>query len=100
MVYRYGALPASNVEILERFQSKTMRTICNIPPYISNQYVNLDLNLRTVKEEIETYSKNYQSQLEHNNQLAVELQGEDSLRYFRQKRNIIPDLAISFADRR
>lgn len=95
----WGTASHSNIEILERFQSKTMRTMFNIPPYISNKYVNLDLNLRTVKEEIETYSKNYQTRLDqHINQLAAELQGEGSLRYSRLKRSSIPDLAKRFAD--
>ncbi|GBP68594.1 Probable RNA-directed DNA polymerase from transposon BS [Eumeta japonica] len=95
-----GTASHSNIEILERFQSKTMRAMFNIPPHISNKYINLDLNLRTVKEEIENYSKNYQTRLDqHINQLVTELQGEGSLRYSRLKRNSIPDLAIRFAEK-
>lgn len=82
-------------------QSKTMRAMFNIPQYINNRYVNLDLNLRTVKEEIEIYSNNYQIRLDrHVNQLAAELRGVGSVRFSRLKRNSIPDLAIRFADRR
>ncbi|GBP96222.1 hypothetical protein EVAR_77327_1 [Eumeta japonica] len=93
-----GTASHSNIEILERFQSKTMRAMFNIP-HISNKYINLDLNLRTVKEEIENYSKNYQTRLDqHINQLVTELQ-EGSLRYSRLKRNSIPDLAIRFAEK-
>ncbi|GBP31098.1 RNA-directed DNA polymerase from mobile element jockey [Eumeta japonica] len=96
----WGTASHSNIEILERFQSKTMRAMFNIPPHISNKYINLDLNLRTVKEEIENYSKNYQTRLDqHINQLVTELQGEGSLRYSRLIRNSIPDLAIRFAEK-
>ncbi|GBP27303.1 RNA-directed DNA polymerase from mobile element jockey [Eumeta japonica] len=96
----WGTASHSNIEILERFQSKTMRAMFNIPPHISNKYINLDLSLRTVKEEIENYSKNYQTRLDqHINQLVTELQGEGSLRYSRLKRNSIPDLAIRFAEK-
>ncbi|GBO98989.1 Probable RNA-directed DNA polymerase from transposon X-element [Eumeta japonica] len=96
----WGTASHSNIEILERFQSKTMRAMFNIPPHISNKYINLDLNLRTVKEEIENYSKNYQTRLDqHINQLVTELQGEGSLRYSRLKRNSISDLAIRFAEK-
>ncbi|GBP86407.1 Probable RNA-directed DNA polymerase from transposon X-element [Eumeta japonica] len=96
----WGTASHSNIEILERFQSKTMRAMFNIPPHISNKYINLDLNLRTVKEEIENYSKNYQTRLDqYISQLVTELQGEGSLRYSRLKRNSIPDLAIRFAEK-
>ncbi|GBP38340.1 Probable RNA-directed DNA polymerase from transposon BS [Eumeta japonica] len=96
----WGTASHSNIEILERFQSKTMRAMFNIPLYMSNKYINLDLNLRTVKEEIENYSKNYQTRLDqHINQLVTELQGEGSLRYSRLKRNSILDLATRFAEK-
>lgn len=95
----WGSASHSNIEILERFQSKTMRTMFKIPQHISNKYVNLDFNIRTVKQEIATYSRQYQCRLEqHRNELATRLWGIGSLQFSRLKRNSIPDLANRFAD--
>lgn len=95
----WGAASYSNIDILERFQSKTMRAMYNIPPHMSNRYINLDFKLRTVKQEIDKYSNKYQERLnQHGNTLAAELRGEGSLKFSRLKRNSIPDLAIRFAD--
>lgn len=96
----WGSASCSNIEILERFQSKTMRAMYNIPQNICNRYVNLDFNLRTVKQEIEYYSRNYQAKLDqHINILAADLRREGSLKYTRLKRNSIVDLELRFADK-
>jgi hypothetical protein len=48
----WGAASTSNVEILERFQSKSLRQIMDAPWYVSNTPIRRDLHMPTVKEEI------------------------------------------------
>jgi hypothetical protein len=42
----------SNIEILERFQSKVLRLIVKAPWYGPNSVIRKDLRIPTVKEEI------------------------------------------------
>jgi hypothetical protein len=42
----------SNIEILERFQSKALRMIVNEPWYVPNTLIRRDLQIPSVKEEI------------------------------------------------
>jgi hypothetical protein len=53
----------SNREILERFQSKDLRTIVDAPWYVSNTVIQRDLQTSTVKEEIRHYSSHYSARL-------------------------------------
>ena len=53
-VWTYGiqlwaTASVSNIEILQRFQNKILRMIVNAPWYVSNQTIQRDLNIRTVK---------------------------------------------------
>jgi hypothetical protein len=48
----------SNIEILERFQSKALRMIVDIPWYVMNTVIRRDLQIPTVKGEISRYSLN------------------------------------------
>jgi hypothetical protein len=48
----WGTASDSNIEILERFQSKVMRIITDAPWYVSNLVLRRDLHLLTVKEEV------------------------------------------------
>lgn len=57
----WGTASNRNIEILEYFQTKTFRTIFNIPQYVSN--ICYDLKLPTVKQVIMMYSNNYQKTL-------------------------------------
>jgi hypothetical protein len=90
----WGTAMNSNIEILERFQSKTLRNILNIPWYISNRYIYQDLKLNTVKQEIVQFSERYQQRLEnHPNYLAVNLL-DNSLNNFQRLRryNILDNI--------
>lgn len=44
-----------NLEIIQRFQSKALGTIVNAPSYVSNNTLNRDLHIMTVKE-VQRYS--------------------------------------------
>jgi hypothetical protein len=63
----------SNIEILERFQSKALRMIVDAPRYVPNMVIRRDLQIPTVKEEIR-YSSQYSALLStHPNGLIVNL---------------------------
>jgi hypothetical protein len=49
----------SNIEILERFQSKVLRLIVHAPWYVINSVIRKDLRIPTVKEEISRFSSHY-----------------------------------------
>ena len=64
----------SNIEILQRFQSKTLRSFVDAPWYISNKAIHDDLEIPLVKDEIKRFSKHYLDRLSnHNNPLAIML---------------------------
>jgi hypothetical protein len=48
----WGTASTSNIEILERFQSKALRIIVDAPWYVPNIHIRHDLQLTSVKEEI------------------------------------------------
>jgi hypothetical protein len=48
----WGAASNSNIEILQRFLSKTLRSILNAPCYINNHRIHEDPQMNTVLSEI------------------------------------------------
>jgi hypothetical protein len=48
----WGTASTSNIEILERFQSKALRIIVDAPWYVPNNHIRRDLQMTSVKEEI------------------------------------------------
>jgi hypothetical protein len=69
-----GMVSTSNMEILERFQSKVLRMIVDAPWYVSNTVIRTDLKTRTVKEDIRHYSSQCSARLSvHPNDLVVNL---------------------------
>lgn len=70
----WGAASESNVMKIQRFQSKTLRAVCNAPWYVPNDVIHRDLGMTTVKEEIAMASRRYQLRLSsHPNILATNL---------------------------
>jgi hypothetical protein len=62
----------SNIDILERFQSKVLRLIVDAPRYVSNSVIRNDLQIPTVKEEISRFSSHYSVRLSvHPNELIA-----------------------------
>jgi hypothetical protein len=47
----WGTASNSNIEILQHFQSKTLRSILNTPWYIKSQRIDEDLQMNTVLSE-------------------------------------------------
>jgi hypothetical protein len=70
----WGTACTSNIEILERFQSKAFFMIVDAPWYVPNTVIRRDLQMPTVKEEIRRYSSQYSARLSaHPNDLTVNL---------------------------
>jgi hypothetical protein len=70
----WGTASTSNIEILERFQSKVLRMIVEAPWYVLNTLIRRDFHCPTVKEEIRRFSSSYGARLRtHPNHLAVNL---------------------------
>jgi hypothetical protein len=70
----WGTASTSNIENLERCESKVLIIIVDAPWYVPNLLIRRDLNCPTVKEEIRRYSSHYGDRLRiHPNHLAVNL---------------------------
>jgi hypothetical protein len=59
----WGTASSSNIEILERFQSKALRLIVDAPWYVSNIHIRHDHQLPSIKEEISLFSLRYYNRL-------------------------------------
>lgn len=92
----WGTSSDSNIEIIQRFQSKVIRSILQAPWYVSNNTLHKDTQIPFVKEEISKFSDNYLKRLEnHKNYLALNLLDNSSTVY-RLKRHNILDLSCRF----
>jgi hypothetical protein len=61
----------SNIEILQRFHNKVLRTLVNAPWYIPNSLLHTDLQMSTVRDEIMKFSTNYRPKpVTHPNELT------------------------------
>jgi len=70
----WGRSSKSNVNIIQRFQFKTLRMIAGAPRYVSNQTLRADLSITTVEEERQKReNKHFQRLQENENQLAINL---------------------------
>jgi hypothetical protein len=69
-----GTASTSNIEILERFQSKALSMTVDAPRCVPNTVIRRDLQTPTVKEEIRRYSSQYRARLSaHLNGLVLNL---------------------------
>jgi hypothetical protein len=87
----WGTASTSNVDILERFQSKTLRMIVDAPLYVLNTVIPRDLQMPAVKEEIQRYSSQYSA---HPNDLIAKLLELPDKR--RLRRRLLNDLPTRF----
>jgi hypothetical protein len=68
----WGTASTSNIEILERLQSKALRMTVDAPWYVPNTVIRRDLQIPTFKEEIRRNSSQYSALLStHPNNLRV-----------------------------
>jgi hypothetical protein len=74
----WGSASMSNIEILQRFQNKVLRTIVNAPWYVPNKQLHTDLGISPVCEEITNISHKYKDKLTaHPNELATTLLNDE-----------------------
>jgi hypothetical protein len=70
----WGTASTSNINILERFQSKAQRLIVDTPWYVPNTLIRRGLQIPSVKEEISHYSSHYIARLTaHPNDILLTL---------------------------
>ena len=58
----WGTASNSNIEIFQRFQSKTLRSLINAPWYVTNETIQHDLEIPTVEEEIYKFRSRYKQE--------------------------------------
>lgn len=82
----WGTAANSNIEILQRFQSKTLRTLCKAPWFVTNDFIHRDTQIEIVKEEIKKTATKYKQRLHHHpNSLATNLMQPSSQRRLRRR---------------
>lgn len=69
----WGTAANSNLEILQRYQNKVLRTIVDAPYYVPNYILHIDLHIPTIQEEIKSVNVKYRDKLtDHPNSLAMQ----------------------------
>lgn len=92
----WGTACDSNINILQRFQSKVLRNILRAPWYVNNNVLHRDTNIPSVREEITRFSLKYQLKLgNHPNHLALHLLDNSNFVYRLNKHSIL-DLPYRF----
>ena len=83
----WGTASHSNIEILQRFQNKALRTMVNAPWYVPNKLLHTDLQMPTIREEITKFRTNHRTKLlTHPNNLTSSLlteQGPGRLKQYK-----------------
>jgi hypothetical protein len=80
----WGAASTSNIEILERYQSKALHLITDAPWYVPNAIIRRDLQAPSVKEGIRHLSAQYYAGFcTHPNLLAIQLSRPSAFRRLR-----------------
>lgn len=70
----WGCAKPSNINIIQRFQSKTLRSMLGAPFYVSNKTIHDDLNIQFVIDVIKNRPLNYQKRIQnHENPLVQDL---------------------------
>ncbi|KAL7293744.1 hypothetical protein TKK_0012811 [Trichogramma kaykai] len=70
-IQMWGMASKTNIDIIERFQNKTLRSLVDAPWYMPNNLILKDLKISSVQEEIKASYRRYDKRLsEHPNNLA------------------------------
>ena len=68
----WGTASNSDIEILQRFQSKTLRSLINASWYVTKETIHCDLKIPTVKNEIYKSRSRYNTRVNnHHNSLVT-----------------------------
>jgi hypothetical protein len=90
-----GAASTSNIEILERYQSKALHSITNASWYVPNAIIRCDLKVPSAKEQIRRLSAQYYTGLcTNSNHLATLISRPHAFR--RLRRHLPSDLPHRF----
>ena len=83
----WGTASNSNIEIPQRFQSKTLRSLINAPWYVTNETIHRDLKIPTVKDEIYKSRNRYSARVNnhHNPLVTLLLVTTDQFRRLKRK---------------
>ena len=83
----WGTASKSNIEIPQRFQSKTLRSLINAPWYVTNETIHRDLKIPTVKDEIHKSRSRCNSRVNnhHNPFVTQPLDTTDQTRRLKRK---------------
>ena len=83
----WGTASNSNIEILQRLQSKTLRSLLNAPWYVTNETIHRDLKIPTVKDEVYKSRSRYNTRINnHHNPLVTQLLNTtDQIRRLKRK---------------
>ena len=83
----WGTASNSNIEIPQRFQSKTLRSLINAPWYVTNETIHRDLKIPTVKDEIYKSRSRYSARVNnhHNPLVTLLLVTTDQFRRLKRK---------------
>jgi hypothetical protein len=81
----WGCAKPTSLNIIQRFQSKVLRSIVNALRYISNQSLHNDLKIPFIKDEIRRMSARYNEQItNHENELVEANKGPATRRLNRK----------------
>lgn len=82
----WGCASNSTVDIIQRFQSKTLRIITGAPWFVSNRTLHADLNIPYVKEAVKQKATKYHDVLQtHPNEVIEPLKEEPNYRRLKKK---------------
>jgi len=68
----WGCVSKSNISVIQRYQSKLLRTITNAPWYVTNQTLHSDLRIPYVHSVLQNYIHKHRSALEVHSSPLVE----------------------------
>jgi len=70
----WGCTKQSNVDIIQRFQNKVLRSIVNAPWCIRNNDLHRDLEVDVVSSEIQRFAQKHEERLHHHEKVeAIQL---------------------------
>lgn len=82
----WGSACDSNINIIQRVQNYILKQISNCPWFIKTSEIHEHLKIRTVKQEIKTWSMKYRKRLEmHPNKLATQLTTPDLINRLKRR---------------
>ena len=70
----WGCAKKTNIDIIQRFQNKVLRSIVNAPWYFRNSDLHRDLKIETVNQTIKRFARSHEQRLHHHvNVEAIQL---------------------------